>query len=226
MVFGFHSFGVSEKDVFQNSTLFDSMTIVENVALPLDGRFGLHPALGDPHADWNAKRLAIVHAIGSRDSTRSHFDAQDYMESGTPGRKSTEDGWMNRHLEARPDPEASALRAVLEAHGDPDRLTDLLAGRARAKRIVRVQRDAVGAAVGDPDRERDQLLLRCRQRRIGHRRTVQVAEPPHLIGQQLVQLPVPGAQLAPSGRRVVRVHRSSFHRAVLDAIRTERRADG
>ena len=45
---------------------------------------------------WDQKHLAIVHAAGSPDNTRSHFDAQDYMESGTPGVKSTEDGWLNR----------------------------------------------------------------------------------------------------------------------------------
>ncbi len=58
--------------------------------------FGLHPALGDLLPMWREKRLAVVHAVGSPDSTRSHFDAQDYMETGTPGRKGTPDGWLNR----------------------------------------------------------------------------------------------------------------------------------
>jgi uncharacterized protein (DUF1501 family) len=47
---------------------------------------------------WQQQRLAIVHAVGSPDPTRSHFDAQDYMESGTPGLKATTDGWLNRAL--------------------------------------------------------------------------------------------------------------------------------
>ena len=81
-------------------------------ALDLDGFFGLHPALGPLVSFWKDGTLAVVHAVGSPDPTRSHFDAQDYMESGTPGRKTTEDGWMNRHLQASPDPEAAALRAV------------------------------------------------------------------------------------------------------------------
>ena len=51
-----------------------------------------------------------VHAVGSPDATRSHFDAQDFMESGTPGRKATEDGWMNRCLQAQPDPQATPFR--------------------------------------------------------------------------------------------------------------------
>jgi uncharacterized protein (DUF1501 family) len=65
-------------------------------AIGLDGYFGLHPALASLQPLWQEKKLAFVHASGSPDETRSHFDAQDYMESATPGRKSTPDGWMNR----------------------------------------------------------------------------------------------------------------------------------
>ena len=57
----------------------------------LDGFFGLHPAMSPLKPIWDDRRLAIVHACGSPDTTRSHFDAQDYMESGTPGLKSTAD---------------------------------------------------------------------------------------------------------------------------------------
>ena len=69
-----------------------------NGALDLDGKFGLHPALSPILPLWQQKSLAFVHACGSNDETRSHFDAQDYLESGTPGIKSTRDGWMNRLL--------------------------------------------------------------------------------------------------------------------------------
>jgi uncharacterized protein (DUF1501 family) len=65
-------------------------------ALDLDGHFGLHPALQDLLPLYKNGSLSAVHAIGSPDLTRSHFDAQDFMESGTPGQKSTADGWMNR----------------------------------------------------------------------------------------------------------------------------------
>ncbi|MEA2558753.1 MAG: hypothetical protein QOH06_257 [Acidobacteriota bacterium] len=58
--------------------------------------FGLHPAFEPLLPLWKEKRLGIVHAVGSPDSTRSHFDAQDYMETGTPGRKGTPSGWLNR----------------------------------------------------------------------------------------------------------------------------------
>ncbi|MGH9554301.1 MAG: DUF1501 domain-containing protein [Terriglobales bacterium] len=67
-------------------------------AIDLDGFFGLHPAMSSLQPLWDARQLALVHAAGSPDGTRSHFDAQDYMESGTPGVKSTEDGWLNRAL--------------------------------------------------------------------------------------------------------------------------------
>ena len=71
-------------------------------ALDLDGHFGLHPALASLMPQWRDGTLAFVHASGSPDTTRSHFDAQDYMESGTPGKKSTVDGWMNRLLTELP----------------------------------------------------------------------------------------------------------------------------
>jgi uncharacterized protein (DUF1501 family) len=68
-------------------------------AIDLNGFFGLHPRMGALKPLWDNRSLAIVHACGSPDSTRSHFDAQDYMESATPGVKSTKDGWLNRYLQ-------------------------------------------------------------------------------------------------------------------------------
>src|SRR5208283_165037 len=68
----------------------------------LDGHFGLHPALAPLESQWRDGTLAFVHACGSPDPTRSHFDAQDFMESGTPGIKTTQDGWLNRALAAIP----------------------------------------------------------------------------------------------------------------------------
>src|SRR6516165_3293058 len=77
--------------------------------IDLDGRFGLHAGLRHFKELWDKKQLAIVEATGSPDPSRSHFDAQDYMESGTPGK--TGNGWLNRALGA-PGPGASPLRAV------------------------------------------------------------------------------------------------------------------
>jgi uncharacterized protein (DUF1501 family) len=70
----------------------------ESAALDLDGFFGLHPALEPLERFYRDGMLAPVHAVGSPSATRSHFDAQDYMEAGTPDRKSTPDGWLNRYL--------------------------------------------------------------------------------------------------------------------------------
>src|SRR5215831_9205296 len=81
----------------------------ENGGIDLDGRFALHPSLQPLKPLWDSGQLAIVHAAGSPDPTRSHFDAQDFMESGTPG-KTSEDGWLNRAL-AR-DSGVSPLRAI------------------------------------------------------------------------------------------------------------------
>ena len=81
-------------------------------ALDLDGYFGLHPSLEPLLPLWKDGTLAAVQAVGSPDPTRSHFDAQDFMESGTPGVKSTEDGWINRHLQCASPAEATPFRAV------------------------------------------------------------------------------------------------------------------
>ena len=76
-----------------------------DAALDLDGFFGLHPALEPLMPYWKDRRLAIVHAVGSPDPTRSHFDAQDFMESGTPGDKTTATGWLSRALGQLPGSE-------------------------------------------------------------------------------------------------------------------------
>lgn len=107
-------------------------------SIDLDGFFCLHPSLEPLHLFWKQRRLAVVHAAGSQDTTRSHFDAQDFMESGTPGNKQTSDGWLGRMLRAydphavsgltslaigstmprilRGDPRAIALPSVTSAH--------------------------------------------------------------------------------------------------------------
>jgi uncharacterized protein (DUF1501 family) len=99
-----------------------------DAAIDLDGFFGLHPAMSSFKPLWDSKRLAIIHAAGSRDNTRSHFDAQDYMESATPGVKSTSDGWLNRYLQSKQDPDQSSFRAVSMTRTMPR----VLQGRAPA----------------------------------------------------------------------------------------------
>lgn len=90
-----------------------TIAIQEKEVLDLDGFFGLHPSMSAFKPLYDQGHLAIIHAAGSPDTTRSHFDAQDYMESGTPGVKSTPDGWLNRALQAELlHGKPSAFRAV------------------------------------------------------------------------------------------------------------------
>src|SRR5271167_1377863 len=98
----------------QYYALRPSINIPRKSVLDLNGFFGLHPSLSAFQPLWQQGHLAIVHAAGSPDTTRSHFDAQDFMETGTPGVKATEDGWLNRSLHSMP-PQAqksSAFRAI------------------------------------------------------------------------------------------------------------------
>ena len=90
-----------------------SINIPRKAVLDLDGFFGLHPSLAAFQPLWQQRHLAIVHAAGSPDTTRSHFDARDFMETGTPGVKSTEDGWLNRSLRnLAATPQNSPFRAI------------------------------------------------------------------------------------------------------------------
>ena len=108
----------------------------QDAAIDLDGFFALHPRLAPLKPLYDARQLAIVHACGSPDSTRSHFDAQDYFETATPGIKSTREGWLNRCLQARAaEPvQETAFRAVALA----PQLPRALQGPAPALAINRI----------------------------------------------------------------------------------------
>src|SRR3954471_19660795 len=80
--------------------------------IDLDGKFGLHPSMAAFEPLFREKRLAIVHGIGSPNNTRSHFDAQDYMESGTPFNKGTSAGWLNRSVGLLGHEKVSPMQAV------------------------------------------------------------------------------------------------------------------
>jgi uncharacterized protein (DUF1501 family) len=121
-----------------------------DAAIDLDGFFALHPRMAPLKPFWDRRSLAIVHASGSPEHTRSHFDAQDYMESATPGVKSTRDGWLNRYLQdgaAEPVPGAATpargggnpLRGVAVTRQMPRVLT----GRAPALAVGGVDAFAV-----------------------------------------------------------------------------------
>jgi uncharacterized protein (DUF1501 family) len=114
-------------------------------AIDLDGFFGLHPRLAPLKPLFDARQMAIVHACGSPDGTRSHFDAQDYMETATPGVKSTPDGWLNRYLHARDHQSASPFRAVALA----PQLPRALQGFEPALAIGQVTQFGIRGAAGE-----------------------------------------------------------------------------
>lgn len=89
-----------------------NIAVPRDTALDLDGFFGLHPSFASLLPSFKDHSLGFVHAAGSPDATRSHFDAQDFMESGTPGVKVTEDGFLSRALGAKKTKDATPLRAV------------------------------------------------------------------------------------------------------------------
>jgi len=94
-------------------TMRPTIAIPQKSVIDLNGFFGLHPSMAAFKPLYDAGNLAVIHAAGSPDTTRSHFDAQDYMESGTPGMKATQDGWLNRALQVEPQSgRPSAFRAV------------------------------------------------------------------------------------------------------------------
>jgi len=118
-----------------------SINIPRKDVLDLDSFFGLHPSLASFQPLWDQRHLAIVHAAGSPDPTRSHFDAQDFMESGTPGLKATQDGWLNRALRSAPAPDdKSAFRAISLGPALPRILT----GQERAVAINNINDFGVG----------------------------------------------------------------------------------
>jgi len=114
-------------------------------AIDLDGFFALHPALAPFKPIYDSGQLAIIHATGSHDNTRSHFDAQDYMESATPGVKSTSDGWLNRYLQAGDDAKASPFRGVVMGPNLPR----VMQGKASAIAMNNINDFTIRAGGGD-----------------------------------------------------------------------------
>jgi uncharacterized protein (DUF1501 family) len=112
-------------------------------AIDLDGTFGLHPSLKPLEPFWSSKQLAIIESVGSPDNTRSHFDAQDYMESGTPGNKGTRDGWLNRVLQNEKGKDESPFRAVAMTQ----QLPRSLYGRAPAVAMTSLSDFSVKAGI-------------------------------------------------------------------------------
>ena len=126
-----------------------SINIPRKSVLDLNGFFGLHPSLAPFLPLWQQRHLAIVHAAGSPDSTRSHFDAQDFMESGTPGKKITEDGWLNRSLQNLP---AAAKDSPFRAIAMGPSLPRILSGPEAAVAMNNIDDFSVGGKNPKPSR--------------------------------------------------------------------------
>ena len=118
-----------------------SINIPRKDVLDLDGFFGLHPSLAPFQPLWQQRHLAIVHAAGSPDPSRSHFDAQDFMEAGTPGVKSTEDGWLNRALRSMPQ---AAQKSAFEAIAMGPSIPRILSGIEPAVAMNNINDFSVG----------------------------------------------------------------------------------
>lgn len=165
------------------STYYDgrpNIAVPERDMLALDDRFGLHPALAPLLPLWKDQRLAFVHACGSPDRTRSHFDAQDYMESGTPGKKSTADGWMNRLLAQLPGRHSST-----EAVSFGPTLPRILEGKLavanipvgkQAGRPMAIDRPAIADAFDRMYRGNDALSVAYREGKKAHERLMTMLE--------------------------------------------------
>ncbi len=124
-----------------------TINIPRKSVIDLDGFFGLHPSLSAFQPLWQQRHLAIVHAAGSPDTTRSHFDAQDFMETGTPGVKATEDGWLNRSLHNLPaTPQSSPFRAIALGPSLPR----ILSGRESAVAMNNINDFSVGGRAPKP----------------------------------------------------------------------------
>ena len=120
-------------------------------AIDLDGFYGLHPSLAPLKPLYDRGMLAPVHAVGSPSATRSHFDAQDYMETGTPDIKGTTDGWLNRYLAVKgtcDECKVTPFRAVSLTQQTPR----ILEGRAETVAMNNLNEFSVRATGSQADR--------------------------------------------------------------------------
>jgi len=134
---------------YREKTYYDlrpSINIPQDQVIDLDGFFGLHPAMQPIKPLWDSGHLAIVHACGSPDPSRSHFDAQDFMESGTPGFKATPDGWLNRALAAEDAAHTRHKESAFRAIALGSQLPRTLEGRIPAVALDNVRNFNVGGS--------------------------------------------------------------------------------
>lgn len=164
-------------------------------AIALDAHFGLHPALSPLMPLWTAGKLGFVHACGSPDPSRSHFDAQDYMESATPGRKSTQDGWMNRLLGLLPAETGQAGAAPTRGisvgpvlpriYAGPQPVANLASGDGAGKPTA-LDRPRVGAAFDKLYAGQDSLSAAYQASRQAHREVMDSLQGPEAQAQEML----------------------------------------
>src|SRR5256885_3754887 len=135
----------------------------DDAAVDLDGFFGFNPRLLPLKPFWDQHALAIVHACGSPNSTRSHFDAQDYMETATPGIKTTGGGWLNRYLQVKKEEPASAFRAVSLT----TQLPRMLQGPAPAVAMNQISQFGIRAGQSNAGATFESLYADARDRVLG-----------------------------------------------------------
>jgi uncharacterized protein (DUF1501 family) len=141
-------------------------------AIALTNLFGLHPAFETMLPYWEKKQLAFIHASGSPDPTRSHFDAQDYMESATPGRKTTSDGWLNRLAGVLAGPRSTPAAQRLQALNLGPTMPRIFAGEAAVASLAAgntalnkgsLDRPEMAAAFGELYAGDDRLSIAVRE---------------------------------------------------------------
>jgi len=143
-----------------------------DAAVDLDGFFGFNPRLAPLKPFWDQRALAIVHACGSPDSTRSHFDAQDYMETATPGVKTTSDGWLNRYLQVRkaeapPSPGAGDPGSAFRAVAFTPQLPRMLQGAAPAIAMNQISQFSIRAGQSQAGATFESLYAEAKDRVLG-----------------------------------------------------------
>jgi uncharacterized protein (DUF1501 family) len=127
-------------------------------AIDLDGFFGLHPSLSPLKPLWDRGLLAPIHAVGSPSATRSHFDAQDYMESATPDVKGTPSGWLNRYLALEGTCEAGCTpRAPFRAVSMTAQTPRILEGPSPVVAMTAIEEFSIRSAGGDAERRLEAL---------------------------------------------------------------------
>ncbi len=140
-------------------------------AIDLDGFFGFNPRLQPLKPFWDNRALAIVHACGSPDATRSHFDAQDYMETATPGVKSTSDGWLNRYLQHKqaepPSHNSGEAGSPFRAVALTPQLPRMLQGSAPALAMSQIARFDIRAGQNGAGATFESLYAEARDRVLG-----------------------------------------------------------